>query len=328
VKYIILISILWWTISCSPDKTVVVNPSISILSPDSIDVGQAITLIQTHCYTCHSPSAPEKQGRIAPPLVAVKAHYLQQDSSREAFISAITSFLQHPSTEKAVMKGALTRFGLMPAQQYPAKSIALMAAFMYDYQIEEPSWFAEHWKEMNNDVWLQKGRPLPLQVKAPSDSELALSYAMAAKKQLGKNLMEKIQKQGTDKALQFCNLHALSLTDSVAQSVNASIRRVTDKPRNLKNLANKEELKLIEKYKANMTTESEAVGQLSYQNDSVYYYYPIVTNTMCLQCHGSKEQIVKPTMAAIHQLYPKDKAIGYKENEVRGIWSVKFKKLK
>ena len=203
MKNFILSIIVLYTISCAPDKAAIDAAPFPILPIDSVDAGKTMTLIQTHCYTCHSPSAPEKKDRIAPPLVAVKAHYLQLDTSRDAFITSISSFLQHPSTEKAVMKGAITRFGLMPAQQYPAKSIALMAAFMYDYQIEEPSCFAEHWKEMNNDVWLQKGRPLPLQVKAPSDSELALSYAMAAKKQLGKNLMEKIQKQGTDKALQF-----------------------------------------------------------------------------------------------------------------------------
>lgn len=328
VKKFILTIIVLWTISCAPDKAAIDAAPFPILPIDSVDAGKAMTLIQTHCYTCHSPSAPEKKDRIAPPLVAVKAHYLQQDSTRDAFIAAISSFLQHPSSENAVMKGAITRFGLMPAQQYPPQSIALMAAFIYDYQIEEPSWFTAHWQDMNGEVWTQKGKTLPLADQAISDDKLALSYAMAAKKELGKNLMEKIQKQGAEKALQFCNLHALSLTDSIGKLHKTSIRRVSDKPRNPKNQANQEELKVIEKFKANLTNEAEAEGQLSYVNDSVYYYYPIVTNTMCLQCHGSTDQIAKKTMAGIHQLYPADKAIGYKENEVRGIWSIKYKKLK
>ncbi|MBK7788208.1 MAG: DUF3365 domain-containing protein [Saprospiraceae bacterium] len=328
MKNFILSIIVLYTISCAPDKAAIDAAPFPILPIDSVDAGKTMTLIQTHCYTCHSPSAPEKKDRIAPPLVAVKAHYLQLDTSRDAFITSISSFLQHPSTEKAVMKGAITRFGLMPAQQYPPQSIALMAAFMYDYQIEEPTWFAAHWKDMNGEDWHQKGKLLLPQDKTSSISDLALSYAMAAKKELGKNLMTKIQKQGTEKALQFCNIHALPLTDSVAKNHQASIRRVSDKPRNPKNQANNEELKVIEKYKTYLTTEAEAEGQISYVNDSVYYYYPIVTNTMCLQCHGSADQIGKPTIAAIHQLYPKDKAIGYKENEVRGIWSIKFKKLK
>ncbi len=31
-------------------------------------------------------------------------------------------------------------------------------------------------------------------------------------------------------------------------------------------------------------------------------------------------------MASLDKLYPKDKARGYSENEIRGIWSITFKK--
>lgn len=48
---------------------------------------------------------------------------------------------------------------------------------------------------------------------------------------------------------------------------------------------------------------------------------------MCLQCHGKPdEDIQKPTFKKIVNLYPKDKAIGYGINEVRGIWSITFNK--
>jgi hypothetical protein len=54
-------------------------------------------------------------------------------------------------------------------------------------------------------------------------------------------------------------------------------------------------------------------------------YYPILTNKMCLQCHGDLEKdITKNTLNKINQLYPKDKATGYKENEIRGIWVVEM----
>ena len=52
-------------------------------------------------------------------------------------------------------------------------------------------------------------------------------------------------------------------------------------------------------------------------------YYPIVTNAMCMQCHGKKDLQIKPeTLAAIGEFYPEDKATGYGENELRGIWVV------
>jgi hypothetical protein len=45
---------------------------------------------------------------------------------------------------------------------------------------------------------------------------------------------------------------------------------------------------------------------------------------MCLQCHGKQ---VEPEVAKqILKLYPKDLALGYSENEVRGIWSITFNK--
>ena len=54
-------------------------------------------------------------------------------------------------------------------------------------------------------------------------------------------------------------------------------------------------------------------------------YYAIVTNEMCIKCHGDKGETIEPaTFAKIQKLYPADKALGYKVNELRGIWVVKF----
>ena len=45
---------------------------------------------------------------------------------------------------------------------------------------------------------------------------------------------------------------------------------------------------------------------------------------MCLQCHGEKGKNIQPkTLEKIAQLYPNDLATGYKENEVRGLISIK-----
>ncbi|MBX2926438.1 MAG: hypothetical protein KF852_01265 [Saprospiraceae bacterium] len=34
-------------------------------------------LMETNCYLCHSPAAPEQEGRIGPPMVAIKAYYME-----------------------------------------------------------------------------------------------------------------------------------------------------------------------------------------------------------------------------------------------------------
>ena len=46
---------------------------------------------------------------------------------------------------------------------------------------------------------------------------------------------------------------------------------------------------------------------------------------MCLQCHGNKENDISTgTLTKINTLYPKDKAIGYGINQVRGLWVVEM----
>ena len=113
-------------------------------------------LMETHCYLCHSPSADENEGRIAPPMVAIKARYIDKEGyNKEEFIAAVKSFVENPTEDKALMYGALKKHGLMPKQVFPDGSIEKIAAFMFDYKIEEPSWFAEHWKSKGNENWSQ-----------------------------------------------------------------------------------------------------------------------------------------------------------------------------
>jgi hypothetical protein len=48
---------------------------------------------------------------------------------------------------------------------------------------------------------------------------------------------------------------------------------------------------------------------------------------MCLQCHGiPNNQILPTTLSKIKELYPTDKATGYGENELRGIWVIEMDK--
>lgn len=154
-----------------------------------------------------------------------------------------------------------------------------------------------------------------------------LEYALNTQAVLGKNLMQAIQKSGTLGALSFCNEKAYPLTDSMSVVHNAIIKRVSDKPRNQSNQANDQELEYIETFKQ-IIANKESVNPIVKDSDSqVQIYYPILTNAMCLQCHGQSNKSIKPsTLKELNILYPHDKAIGYNENEVRGIWSVTFDK--
>lgn len=161
----------------------------------------------------------------------------------------------------------------------------------------------------------------------PSDyAELGLEYALNAQTVLGKNLMQAIQKEGTLGALTFCNEQAYPLTDSMAVVQNVKLKRVSDQPRNENNQANAEELKHIESYKNNVVNQELPEPIVTESDTEVRVYYPILTNGMCLQCHGKPSNMEPSTLKELTVLYPKDKALGYDVNEVRGIWKVTFDK--
>lgn len=282
-------------------------------------------LMETHCYLCHSPSAPEGEGRIAPPMVAIKARYIDKEGyNKEEFIAAVKSFVENPTEDKALMYGAVRKHGLMPKQVFPDGSVEKIANFMFDYQIEEPEWFKSHWQGHGNENWTQSGKKIAESNKPKTIDEIGLEYALSTKKVLGKNLMGAIQKKGTLAALEFCNIKAMPLTDSMATKHNAIIKRVSDKNRNPNNQANAEELKYIAQFKTELAAKKDIKPVVIEKGNKVQFYYPIETNTMCLQCHG--KQIKPDVQKQILKLYPKDLAVGYNESEVRGIWSITFDK--
>lgn len=156
-------------------------------------------------------------------------------------------------------------------------------------------------------------------------ADIGLGYALATKAQLGKNLMKAIQDKGTVGAIGFCNSNAIDLTNSMGVMKNATIKRVSEKPRNPDNQANEDELGYIAAFKKAMASGDEVKPIVKRNNGEVSFYAPIVTNAMCLQCHGKPNEEIKPeSLNALKALYPSDKAVGYAMNELRGIWSIHF----
>ncbi len=293
---------------------------------------QGKKLMQIKCYVCHNPTSPHDQ-RIGPPMIAIKKHYINKNTTKEEFIRAMQNWIKNPTIENAKMRGAVNKFGVMPKQYFSEKTIEQISEYMFDYEIEKPSWFENHHKQqkgLNKNKGMGKGK----ETKASHSNfenlpfaERGLQYALATKKVLGKNLMGKIEKEGTVTALKFCNTKAYPLTDSMAVSLNAKIKRVSDKTRNPNNKANKKELEYISIFKSDVLNDKESEPIVVENSEHVNVYYPIKTNGMCLQCHGNMNaQITPKTISAILNLYPNDKAVGYGINQVRGIWNVSFNK--
>jgi hypothetical protein len=262
MKYNVLILILIGFFSCKKSN----EPSYAKKNLHQ-EIHPGKKLMETRCYVCHSP-AGSHDDRIAPPMIAVKKHYISEGTTKEAFIASMQNWIKNPTEENAKMRGALRKFGIMPKQYFSEKNIKEISDYLFDNDIEEPEWFQEHYNEergkgkgMNKGNGQGNGKMKGKMMKeanvndeALRYSERGLKYALATKAVLGKNLMGKIQKEGTLEALNFCNTKAYPLTDSMAVVHKASIRRVSDKPRNPNNKANKEELGYIQIFKLTLKT--------------------------------------------------------------------------
>jgi hypothetical protein len=78
-------------------------------------------------------------------------------------------------------------------------------------------------------------------------------------------------------------------------------------------------------FKKKIASREEYSPIVENEHGIISFYAPITTNAICLQCHGKlNQQITAETLTMLQVLYPEDKAIGYGENEVRGIWSIAF----
>lgn len=154
-----------------------------------------------------------------------------------------------------------------------------------------------------------------------------LEFVSQAKKALGKKLIHAINTKGTENALSFCSTRAFTLTDSVAVSLDVKLKRVSDKNRNPQNAANSDELTYIENLKKALVKGEKLKALVKDNGNSVTAYYPILTDQLCMQCHGNLTVDITPsTQTKLKAIYPTDLATGYSINEVRGIWVVEMKK--
>jgi cytochrome c553 len=330
-KLVLLFFILTIIFSCNKSKN---KAYTSTNQTTHITEHPGKKLMEVNCYACHSLSASESS-RIAPPMIAIKRRYINSTTTKSDFVANMQVWIKNPNENDAKMFGAVQRFKVMPKLPYPEKTIAQIAEYMYDFDIDKPDWFEAHYKQQQGfqkSQGMGNGQGMKNQngqssLKDLPYSERGLKYALTTKSVLGKNLMGAIQEKGTLGALAFCNERAYPLTDSMAVTHNATIKRVSDKPRNPNNQANKKELLYIKTFKTNIKNSIDPKPIVDQIDKKVHVYYPISTNTMCLQCHGVPNQdIQSPTLKNLASLYPQDKAIGYGVDEIRGIWSITFDK--
>ena len=168
-------------------------------------------------------------------------------------------------------------------------------------------------EESIKQEYLQKG----LEITNITQSELLLNVSKA------------IKKGGPGYAIDFCNIHAISLKDSLSSLNKCQIRRIALKYRNPTDMPKTEEEKeQLKQYQLAYKKGETLNPEVYLFNDRIEYYQPIlITMDACLKCHGDPgKQITEETMDKIKALYPDDLATGFKMNDLRGAWKITFMK--
>lgn len=104
-------------------------------------------LMVQKCNICHSTSSESHDKIIAPPMVAVKRRYSRAYYSEKEFVEAVTNWVLNPNEQEAIMYGAVQQYKVMPKLPYTKEEITTIAKYIYNNELDKPSWFQQHFNE-------------------------------------------------------------------------------------------------------------------------------------------------------------------------------------
>ena len=149
-------------------------------------------------------------------------------------------------------------------------------------------------------------------------------------KQYKNTLIQGLQHNNLIKALKYCNKEVEQLV-SKDNEKGFAIKRVSLRPRNKNNYPNLYEKEVLEKFNKlslidNKVLALEHSDIIKDENNNKFVYVKAIRiKEVCLNCHGSN--INDDLKKEIQKLYPDDKAINYKLNDIRGAF-VMYRNIK
>jgi len=105
-------------------------------------------LFKANCAVCHgSTGGMDMSKRLAPPIAAVRMHYIDTYPDEASFVSAVSSWVEKQDSSKSLMQGAIQMFKIMPPLSVAKEDAQKIAAYIYAGNIEELEGFKEHVEE-------------------------------------------------------------------------------------------------------------------------------------------------------------------------------------
>ena len=145
-------------------------------------------------------------------------------------------------------------------------------------------------------------------------AELLLPF----KKELKAALLTGLQ-QGPAEAISVCREQAPEIARSLMQD-GIRLGRSSHRLRNPENVSPEWVSPAMQEYLDDDENRGPYIVALA--DDRWGYAEPIVTQPICLTCHG---ETIAPSIAGqIQELYPDDRAVGFKAGELRGVFWLEF----
>ena len=142
-------------------------------------------------------------------------------------------------------------------------------------------------------------------------------------------LTDEIARSGPEGAILVCRDKAPQLAKAASEESGWTVRRVSLKNRNPKAAPDAWERAALEDFDRRAAAgESPATLEKAelVQDDgrSVRRYMrALPTQQLCLQCHGSAEQLKPAVLERLRTIYPDDKATGYAVGQIRGAMTIR-----
>jgi len=169
----------------------------------------------------------------------------------------------------------------------------------------------------------------PAWAQQPGWLDEARKVATSVPPKLVAVLIEEIDKGGPESAIAVCKDKAPLLAKAAADESGWSVRRVSLRNRNPRAVPDAWERSALEDFDRRAAAgESPATlekAELVQENGVGVrrYIRALPAQQLCLQCHGSTEQLKPAVVERLRALYPDDKATGYAVGQIRGAMTIR-----
>ena len=155
--------------------------------------------------------------------------------------------------------------------------------------------------------------------------ETARNTAAAFQAELKAALEKALTDQGPVAAIAVCKNEAPRIAARLSAETRTSVARTGLRVRNPANAALPWQRTVLESFTLRLAsgTRPEELEYFEVHADgSAHYLKAIVTQPLCLVCHG--EGIAPAVQKALDEHYPQDQATGFKSGDLRGAFSIEW----